>query len=69
MKKLLLSIAVIAALAGCSSMQTTSTGTTFDSHLCQTMRGYMGKGEDQRVQDACVKSFGADGCRACMAGR
>ena len=70
MKVSLLSFALLAILTGCSSMQPAPTyGTGFDAHLCQQLRGYMGRGEDQRVQDVCVKQFGAEGCQKCMAGR
>jgi hypothetical protein len=68
-------LALVAVLAGCAQQQpsTSASGasgsmTGFDSHMCQTLRGYLGKGEDQRVQEACVRQLGAEGCKQCMAG-
>ena len=69
MKTSLLSLALVAILAGCGSMQQTSGGSGADASTCQTIRGGMGRGDDARVQEACVRQLGAEGCKQCLAGK
>jgi hypothetical protein len=75
-KTSLFAFMLVAILAGCAQQPTTSASgappsgmTGFDAHMCQTLRGYMGRGEDMKVQEACVRQLGADGCKQCMGAR
>ena len=70
MKTSLLSLTLVAILSGCGSMSSTSSsGYGADAPTCQTFRGGMGRGDDARVQEACVRQLGAEGCKQCLAGK
>jgi uncharacterized protein YceK len=69
-KTSLLAIALVAILSGCGSMSSTSSsGYGGDAPTCQTFKGNMGRGDDARVQEACVRQLGAEGCKQCLSSK
>ena len=69
MKTSLLSLALATILAGCGSMQQPPASSGADASTCQTFRGGMGRGDDARVQEACTRQLGAEGCKQCLGGK
>jgi uncharacterized protein YceK len=71
MKTSLLALALAAILAGCGSMQssTSSSGYGADAPTCQQFRGNMGRGDDARVKEACVRQLGTEGCTQCLSAK
>jgi hypothetical protein len=76
MKLATCALVLVAGLAGCTTQtQSSSTGapggmgvrTEVNSRMCQVLRSYQGRGEDQWLREACTRHLGEQDCIRCLA--